>query len=204
MPFNATVTQNIVIDRTATGQNTTVSAGAVAKVSLSLGPAEAGTLTTRTNNTAGELTMDSADHGITTGSRLDLYWGDSNYRVGVTVGTVSGTAVPIASGGNGDVLPVVNTEVTAMVPSSEAVIVTGNNVEAIGLSIASGQGSGAVTFTQTDNTFIAVMYLDANGYVWYTGSGVDNPLDSSSVGKIYISSKDDVNTVVGAASLLYD
>ena len=37
--------------------------------------AKAGTLTTRTSNTAGEATL-GADHGITTSMVVDVYWAD--------------------------------------------------------------------------------------------------------------------------------
>ncbi|MBK9128182.1 MAG: hypothetical protein IPM13_10320 [Phycisphaerales bacterium] len=66
------------------------------------GPGKRGTLTTRTSDTAGTLTMESG-HGIATGNTIHVYW-DGGKRIGVTVGTVSGTSVPI-SGGSGDNLP---------------------------------------------------------------------------------------------------
>lgn len=68
-------------------------------------PGKRGTLTLRTNDTVGELTME-ASHGIATGNTIYLYWatGGGGKRLAVTVGTVSGNVVPI-SGGTGDNLP---------------------------------------------------------------------------------------------------
>lgn len=73
-----------------------------------------GTLTTRSSDTAGELTMESG-HGIATGNIIHVYWGDGK-RIGVTAGTVSGNVVPI-SGGSGDDLP----------PASSPIYVAYNN-----------------------------------------------------------------------------
>lgn len=71
---------------------------------------KAGTLTTRTSDSVGTLTMDSG-HGITTGQGLDLYWDDGDgARIGMVVGTVSGDSVPV-SGGAGFVLPSASTSV---------------------------------------------------------------------------------------------
>ena len=94
------------------------SAGAnVAGSQQTVAAAKAGTLSTRTNNTDGTLTM-GASHGITTGAIIDLYWLVSGttyaYRHGVVVGTVSGTSVPI-SGGTGTNLPAQASAIMAMV-----------------------------------------------------------------------------------------
>lgn len=80
-------------------------------------PAAAGTLTTRTDNQTGTLTMSDAGHGITTGAVIDLYW-EGGARYGITVGTVSGTSVPIGAddSGHGNNLPVATTPITAMIP----------------------------------------------------------------------------------------
>lgn len=67
-------------------------------------------LSTRTDATSGTITAPSG-HGVTTGATIDVLWTveESSYyiskvRRGVTVGTVSGTSIPI-SGGLGDDLP---------------------------------------------------------------------------------------------------
>lgn len=85
------------------------------------------TLTTRTSDSAGVITA-PAGHGITTGATIDVYWmktinsGGYDYpvahiRYGMTVGTVSGTSIPV-SGGLGDVLPTAASEI--YVPVADA------------------------------------------------------------------------------------
>jgi hypothetical protein len=66
-----------------------------------------GSLTTRTDADTGEITMSTqiAPHGITTGEIVDVVW-SRGWRLGMTVGTVSGNSVPI-DGGEGDDLPTV-------------------------------------------------------------------------------------------------
>lgn len=75
-----------------------------------------GELTTRTSNTAGTITADSATHGVTTGQVMDIAWAEGTNPVNgyvrrdVTVGTVSGTTIPF-SGGLGANLPAQNTDI---------------------------------------------------------------------------------------------
>lgn len=85
--------------------------------------AKAGTLTTRTNANTGTLTMGSG-HGIQTGDIVDLYFGSGLVQRDVTVGTVSGTSVPI-DGGTGDDLP---TATSAVVVCKQVVVDAGSLV----------------------------------------------------------------------------
>jgi len=84
---------------------------------ISMGPIAAavtadGTLTTRSDDDTGVLTMDDGMHGIATGDVVDVQWADGS-RLAITVGTVAGTTVPI-DGGRGDVLPAESTAVTVV------------------------------------------------------------------------------------------
>lgn len=79
---------------------------AIGPVPLAVG--KAGTLTTRTDANTGTITL-AADHGITTGQIVDVYWA-TGMKFNVTVGTVSGTSVPIDLG-SGDDLPSTSTAV---------------------------------------------------------------------------------------------
>lgn len=105
----------IRISRTISGGGLTLSGEAtrspdqvtaIGPVALAVG--KAGTLTTRTDANTGTITL-AADHGIETGQIVDVYW-TAGMRYGVTVGTVSGTSVPIDLGA-GDDLPTAATAV---------------------------------------------------------------------------------------------
>ena len=72
--------------------------------SSNVAPGASSTLTTRTNNTAGTLTV--ASHSVSNSSRLFLFWSGGSCLV--TVGTTSSTSIPF-TGGIGDALPVADT-----------------------------------------------------------------------------------------------
>lgn len=159
--------------------------------------AQEGNLSVRGNATAGNLTMGDANHTITTGSRLDLYFAYANgtigARRGATAGTVAGTVVPFA-GGSGNDLPVVGTTVNAALPITANVSFNGNSIVGIGaktdsgcativFNYANGTEIAAITFTNTSDT-------TANVYVWRSDSGVTNPLGTAVVASCYVSHGD--------------
>lgn len=92
--------------------------------------AKVGELTTRGSATAGTITLE-ADHGITTADTVDIYW-DGGMRFGVTVGTVSGTAVPISSG-TGDDLPAEDADISVAPIAIAEIAITGDDLIILGL-----------------------------------------------------------------------
>jgi hypothetical protein len=161
----------------------TISSDAAIPFSIEVAAAKTGTLTTRTDNDTGTLTM-SGGHGITTGQRLDLYWSGGS-RYGMTVGTVATNSVPI-DGGAGDNLPVQDTAITAMVPTEQALAVVGDNVTVIAVSCPVG---GTVVFADGSNVTLAAVELDSTvtSYVWTSADGGTNPLAGDTVAKVFIS-----------------
>lgn len=148
-------------------------------ISPSVGPAWAGTLTTRTDDDTGTVTMDDADHEVSTADKVDIYW-DGGYRRNVTVGTVATTSVPI-DGGSGDVLPADETAVVVAVHHPEGTIaVDGDLVKAIAFNAP----AYACVFRVLDDAGAELLAvpLDANGaYLWTSESGVTNPLAGADV-----------------------
>lgn len=166
----------------------TVSAdNAVKTIKSAMAAAKVGALTTYTDTNTGVLTMNSG-HGFTDSVRLDVYWTLSgvNYaRRGMTVGTVATNSVPI-DGGAGDDLPPDETPITAMVPTAEAVTLTGNNV--VGL-VAYSSKSALVVFTDGSDVEKAAIHIAGDGYsyIWDSDTGVTNPLAGDTPTKIYFS-----------------
>lgn len=166
-----------------------------------IGPAKTGTLTTRTNNTDGSLTM-TAGHGITTGARLDIYWnigGVKGSRRGAVVGTVAGNVVPI-TGGFGDNLPAAASAITAMVPTQMIVAAVGNNV----LLLAGYTNKrGSIVYTDGADARLTDWKLDdGESDLWYSASGATNPLAGVTVARVYFSTADaviaaDMKSLVG-------
>ena len=143
----------------------------------SLPAAKTGSLTTRTDNTDGELTM-AASHGITTGQRLNIFWA-GGARFNVLVGTVATNAVPISSG-TGDNLPTAATAITASVPTTANVLIDGDNVKLIAIELKTTdttlRTAGHVTFRDAANDQIAELDLVANTPKVYDLEGGDaNP-----------------------------
>ncbi len=143
----------------------------------SLPAAKTGTLTTRTDNTDGELTM-SASHGITTAAVIDLYW-TGGVRYGVVVGTVATNAVPI-SGGAGDNLPADETPITAVVQKSINLSIDGDNTDIIAVVVETVdktiRTAAHVHFRDASNDSIAEIDLVTNvPQVWDIEGGSANP-----------------------------
>lgn len=167
--------------------------------SVTLAAAKTGTLSTRTDNDTGTLTM-SSGHGITTGARLDLYWDGGSQR-GITVGTVSSNSVPIDAG-VGDNLPAQDTAITAMVPQEEEFTFTGDNAKAIA---AYSQRKGIIVLAESDDSEAEAYVLTAGvSSVWIPERNSTVPTASASVVKVFFSHGDSANTGILRIVALYD
>lgn len=199
----ATISNRLTVDGTTYTQAASVTADGVMRRektgATALAAAKIGALTTRTSDTVGELTM-AVGHAITTGQRLDIFWdvGDvKGARRGVVVGTVATNQVPF-TGGAGDVLPADESAVTAQVPAEEEFLVTGNSVQFI---FARATRRACVVFADASNVELHAIEGDldgttttGNGYQWYTGNGLTNPLAGDAVAKVFLSNGDSAGT----------
>lgn len=191
MALNNSSYRKTVIDGQTYTSEVDVTAELAAKFDKSLGAAKTGTLTTRTDNDTGTLTMDTG-HGITTGARLDVYWA-GGCRYGMTVGTVVANSVPI-DGGAGDNLSLAATAITAMVPAEEAVGVTGDNVAAIGVKTNTGGRAIVVIADGSSATLAASVVTAGSDYIWTDQDGTTNPLAGDTVAKVFVSHGDSTGT----------
>jgi hypothetical protein len=152
-----------------------------------LAAAKTGTLTTRTDNNTGTLTM-APGHGITTGQRLDVYWTDPTTglamcQYGVTAGTVATNSVPIDLG-VGDNLPLVNTAVTVMVPTNYPFTVTAANLSSLLVGCAS---RAMVVFMSSVPAVVKACLVDQDrGYLWDDSDEATTPFGAN-VATVYIS-----------------
>lgn len=146
---------------------------------ITLPAAKTGTLSTRTDDETGTLTM-AADHGITTASVIDIYW-SGGARYGVLVGTVSVNSVPIGAdnAGTGDVLPAQATAITAAVQVAANTYIDGDNLSIIGVELYTSEstsGKGHCDFQEVDNTSIVNLALVGNTpRVFDIAGGQTNP-----------------------------
>ena len=178
MPYTATISRNAsAVGQSWNGVRTLTTDGQLGK-SPTIAAAKTGTLTTRTSDTAGTLTMASG-HGITTGAKIDIYW-SSGQATNATAGTVSGNSVPFTSA-TGPVLPAADTAVTVMVQRDEDFSFLDANLAA--LFVGAGTAACTATFKTSGGTVVGVVRVSAssdgvnsNHYVWDDQSGVTIPV----------------------------
>jgi hypothetical protein len=191
----------ITIARTVTGlisqsDSITITDNLGIQANQNIPPAQPGTLTTRTNNTSGTLTMTNSNHGISTGQRVDLYWaGGACY--GAVVGTVAGVSVPIASVSGGSNLPTQGTVLGVGIATVSPFVLTGNNVQALSLYAPT---RGYFVFNNGSIDVANILVPDASTYVWKTGDPITNPLAGVSPTLVYMSNSDQTVTVVNQSA----
>jgi hypothetical protein len=164
------------------------SSGGVQAQEVTLPAAVAGTLTTRTDNGNGTLTM-GANHGITDGQILAIFGPTSGVTYFATVGTVSGNSVPFTAADAGDVLPANNSAVTVDVITDLNVDFDGDNLEILGAMM---DRRGLVVFEDAGNTVIDGQELTANEPYLYISGGMtgNNPLAGNAVDQVKIANGD--------------
>lgn len=160
--------------------------GGVPPQEVSLPAADAGSLTTRTSDTAGTLTMDSESHGISSGDEITIFWADG-IAYQATVGTVAGTSVPF-TGAEGDVLPAEDTEITADVITVINADFDGDDLE---IFAANMDRRGHIIFEDSGDAELDAAELVANEpYLYVDGMTSSNPLTGNAVDEIHIANGD--------------
>lgn len=178
MPHTATAFLSVTINSVEYRRTDTVTSNGLEVASVTVPAAKTGALTTRTDANTGTLTM-AADHGITNGQKLSIFWSGGS-RSNVTVGTVSVNEVPIDLG-SGDDLPADETSITAMVATSVAFVITGDDIESLGVSCPNA-ASGWVVFKASGSIVKEYQILAGEkAHAWASGLGITNPLASGAV-----------------------
>lgn len=158
---------------------------------------KAGTLSTRTSDTAGTLTLGSG-HGITDGQEIMIFWSTA-FAYYATVGTVAGTSVPF-TGAAGTVLPSQGTAIVASVQSEVAFNFAGSN--AAMLAIAGDRRCGVLLAASDDTVHLAKDVAAGGGYFW-DGNGT-NPVSGDTINKLVIGNGDSANALLVRAGVLTD
>lgn len=186
MPVTTTINESIsCLGFTFPSKRTVTTDGCVPKLPT-VTAAKTGTLSTRTDDNTGTLTM-SSGHGFTDGQRLDIYWTGGSRR-GVVIGTVATNSVPIDLG-SGDNLPTATTAITAKVPTEEVFVVTGDN--ALGVLLYSDQ-PGQIVFCTSNNTEVKAYSIGGavgaqQSFFWDSERSATNPLAGGAVTKAFFS-----------------
>lgn len=147
-----------------------------------LAAGKAGTLSTRTDDNTGVVTL-GADHGVTITDTVEVYW-SGGMRYGVDVTVVVGNDVTLDLGA-GDNLPSQDTAVVVGVRTELDADFDGDQIEIIAVQC---NKRGHIEFQENDGTVIDSQELTANEpWTWISGQGVSNPLTGNPVGKIQVS-----------------
>jgi hypothetical protein len=195
--FTSTLTMNGSIGGAAISASVQRTAdGQIAQQPV-LPAAKTGSLTTRTSDTAGTLTME-ADHGILEADVIDIYW-DGGGCYGAVVGVVSGTSVPF-TGASGDVLPDEDSDVTASVEQDVDTDFEGDLLVMIGAKCAKVAQIGFYDGASLE------LHVDlAAGELWHwalDGPGT-NPLAGKSITHV-VMTHGDTSEAVLTLGILYD
>jgi hypothetical protein len=167
---------------------------------VALNQAWAGALTTRTNDTDGEITATEADHEIDTGDIIDIYF-TAGVAYGATVGTVSGTAIPF-TGASGTVLPTEDDAVIGCTVTVLDVDVDGDLLVAIAAVIAA---RGHVVFEDVGDAVLDAQELLADmPYLYYANSSMTNPLAGNPIDEIIVSSADTTGAQLFKLGYMYN
>jgi hypothetical protein len=169
---------NINADVGGESMNSTITREADGHVGLghTLAAAVAGTLSTRTTDTTGTLTL--TGHTLANGDVIDVYWSGGR-RYNVDVGVVSGDDVPI-SGGSGDILPAATTAVTA---AEQEVLnhadFEGDLLHAIG--ILCGQRGHVGLYGSGDTEHLPLDLVASELWSWISGGTEANPIAGDTI-----------------------
>ncbi|MBX3397491.1 MAG: hypothetical protein KF873_02010 [Gemmataceae bacterium] len=121
MPKTMTHVETATIDGVAHKRVAEVTAVGATEVHPTVAAAPAGSLTTRTDNNTGTVTM-SSGHGVTTGKAFAFWSGGSRYGMDATV---TGDSI-VLDGGSGDNLPAANTAIRVTNGESVEFVIDGD------------------------------------------------------------------------------
>lgn len=176
MSLSAIISENISIGAISISSSNTITDSGLINESVSLTAGDAGTLSTRSGNDTGTLTLGTG-HGISTGQKINIYW-TGGRRYNVTVGTVNVNAVPI-SGGAGDNLPTEASSITASLVTTINLDVIANDISILA---AHSEYAGDVTFFDVNDAVLHNVQLSANyAYIWNENNGYANPMADDTI-----------------------
>ena len=172
------VSISTTIDRSASG--------GVPPQDVAVPAAKTGTLSTRTDTTAGELTMTDTDHGIEAGDKITIFW-DGGIAYQATVGTVDGKTVPF-TGAKGNNLPDAATAVTA---GAITVLDVDFDGDKLSMFAAMSNRRGHVVFEDSVDAVLSAAELVANEpYLYIDGIIATNPLAGNPVDEVHVANGD--------------
>lgn len=170
---------------------------------VDLAAANEGELTTRSTASSGVITADSEQHGITDSDTVNVFWEGATpgVRYGMDVDSVVTTAITI-SGGAGDDLPPLNSDVT--IAKQVTIDVDWNGTLTDFLAIGASRRAH-VGLQESDGTSIKAVEVGPTApYAWASDTGVTNPVTGKTVGKAMASCGVSAGTARMQIGVVYD
>ncbi|MGD8453659.1 MAG: hypothetical protein PVJ57_17745 [Phycisphaerae bacterium] len=159
--------------------------------------AKSGTLSTRTSDTAGTLTL-STGHGFAEGDVVDIYWtGGCCY--GAEVGVVVGNDVPF-TGAAGDVLPPESATITVQEQQVHNIDFVGDLAVAIAAHCSQ---KSQLLFWANSSVVLAIPLAAGEPWFWLDGQTAANPLASETITHVTIT-QGGTEAAMFRAGVLYD
>jgi len=184
--MKAVIEQNIsVAGLTFSGRTEREQTGTVAhdlSGDNALAAAKSGTLSTRTDDNTGILTL-GAGHGISAGDVVDVYWtGGMRYGMDVTADDATTITVDL---GAGDVLPAQDSAVIACKVTTINSDWDGDDLSMIAVHSTK---RASIDFLDSGGASIDQQELTANEpWIWVKDQGIANPLTGNAVDDIRVS-----------------
>jgi hypothetical protein len=141
----------------------------------------AGTLTTRTDDAIGVVTVASG-HGITTSDTVAVFW-EGGSRFSATVTGTTATTITIATGA-GTNLPIATTALVIAKESIHSLAIIGDDIAVLAVGC---DNRASVNFR--DGSAVSQLRYDIatkEGRLWVASSDVTNPLASDTVADVRI------------------
>lgn len=187
MAISIKVAHQVTIDSMIFNETRAVTADQVAcKIEKSIPGAKSGSLTTRTDDTTGTLTMVTG-HGLTTGAKVSLFWAGGR-RYNVTLGTVATDSVPITNSGAGDNLPTQGTAIRVCVEVEFSTDIVGDRLRAYAFFAPKRGTVQLVAGTTVEKVEDTVG--DNQEQDWTYGGTEVNPIVGDTITKVRLSHED--------------
>lgn len=171
-----------------------------------------GELTTRTDNNTGVITVDDADHDITTADFVALFWeiqtdpaqATAGRRRVVAVTAVTGAAISVDLGA-GDNLPLLNSAVIITPMEPVNINVDGDDLK--GLMLGAEGAETMYSFYNSDGPPTEDLYVPVlvnKSYFWSTDLGTTNPLAGVIVGQVWCGHNNTLTAQICNGCLMHD
>jgi len=183
--FTGTINSSVSIGGVAVSSNLQRTGSGLANYIADLPIAKAGTLSTRTSDTAGIITL-AAGHGITDADEVDVYFSDGSVAYAATVTAYDTTTITIA-GASGDALPTEDAAVTVGVVQDLDVDIEGDDLKMLAIHATSAASVILTTDDSGDTVELAKLLTANEAYTWAYDTGVTNPIASDTITHIQAS-----------------